>query len=286
MYTVYALVTVYNPQKSVLNNIQNLAKQTKTVFILDNSNSVSIELQGLDNTVYVSNKKNLGLSCAFNHILKEKDFSDEDYIIFFDQDSLITENYISKLVKEFNLNRVKYNLACIAPIIFDCNTKENSMSRQVTKNQNTKLIILPRLITSSLLTQYKYLRIINFWDEDIFLDWADFDLTYRFQAAGYNCGIASNIVLDHHLGDRNKKFLGKNFPYYSPIREYYQVRDALRCAFKRTTPAKEKLGMFYVATVRLVIHLLILDRKCERIKYYIKAYRDFLRHKVGECGNS
>ena len=278
---IFSLITLYNPSPTVLENVREISNQVSHTFILDNSNYANEEFYKLENVTYFPNYRNLGLSVAFNKVLKTADFVDEDFILFFDQDSKISENYIEKLVQEFETKRQEYKLGAIAPVIFDCNTSKNSMSRKFNSNTEQTITILPRLITSSMLVPFHVLKEIDLWDENIFLDWADFDLTYRIRKAGYNCAITSNAVLNHHLGDNNKKVFGRNFPYYTPIREYYQVRDALRCAIKRTTPFKEKIGMFYVASLRALIHLLIFDGKIDRLKMHMKAWRDFFKHKVG-----
>lgn len=279
---IYALVTLYRPSDKVLDNIRRISSQVNYVYVLDNSPFINDVYKTLEKTEYIYNGENLGLSNAFNKILKEKDFDSDDFIIFFDQDSTISDFYIESLMSVFENGEKKLNIGALGPIIFDRNTNKTSMGKNIDDSLCEDISVVPRLITSSLLCRYESLKKIGYWDENIFLDWADFDLSYRFQVNQLKCCIANNIRLNHCLGDNNKSFLGREYPYYSPIREYYQVRDSLILIKKKTTPLKEKIGMLYVAFIRTWIHFFIFDKKRERCFFYFRAYCDFARKRFGE----
>lgn len=259
---VFALVTIYKPDERVMDNIKRICFQTDCVFVLDNSPYMNNFYNDIDKVRYIYNGKNLGLSKAFNNILKDvTNFNDDDFIIFFDQDSTISTGHIESLISIYKNYEIQLNIGALGPVIFDRNTEKDSMGKNFKNELDKKVSIVPRLITSSLICRYKNLRMIDFWDENIFLDWTDFDLSYRLQTQQLKCGIANTVKLNHCLGDNNKKFLGKEFPYYSPLREYYQIRDSLRLVNKKSTPFKEKIGMLYVALFRTLIHLVVFDKK-------------------------
>jgi rhamnosyltransferase len=281
MNKIFALITLYNPQLAVKNNILKLSKQVSKCFLLDNSNIFNEVFENIDKSLYIPNYKNLGISKAFNKVLKSEKFDNNDYLIFFDQDFEIQENYVQLLIKYFEQYEEEFYIGCFGPVIYDRNTNQNSMSRHYHTHLHGDISIVPRIITSSLLIRYDIIKRIGFWDENIFLDWSDFDLSYRVRKFGFNCAVTSKVVLNHQLGDNSKKIFGKEFTCYSPVREYYQVRDALRTAWKKTTPIKEKMGLFNVVSIRAIVHLFIFDKKLERLTFYIKAYRDFIFHRTG-----
>ena len=98
---IYALITLYNPSNNVVENIIKIAQFTDFVYLIDNSDTDNSAMFHLAKTKYVPNCCNLGLSSAFNKILKTEDFKDDDYIIFFDQDSSISDSLIPQLIQDF-----------------------------------------------------------------------------------------------------------------------------------------------------------------------------------------
>ena len=92
MTNVVALVTVYNPNKNVVNNLKLLSEQVERIILCDNSVYDNLEMFAeVKNSVYTTQYKNLGLTGAFNTVLKDSVYGwkDDDIIVFFDQDSRI-----------------------------------------------------------------------------------------------------------------------------------------------------------------------------------------------------
>ena len=66
---IYALVTIYSPNKDVIENIKILSSQVDIVYLCDNSSSQNMPMfEEIKNCTYVFNGANLGLSQAFNRI--------------------------------------------------------------------------------------------------------------------------------------------------------------------------------------------------------------------------
>ncbi len=94
---------------------------------------------------------------------------------------------------------------------------------QVTENS----YVVSSIITSSMLTTYYTLKEIGFWNEDLFLDMADWDLCWRIQRSGKESCLTNVITLHHTLGLGRKKVDPISLKVTNPIREYYQIRDCL-----------------------------------------------------------
>ena len=105
---VKAIISVYNPIESVIDNIHGIAKQVDCVYICDNSSAPNKKLAALaadtKKIVYSCFCENLGLSVAFNRILNNSNmlWDPDDYIIFFDQDSSIRENHIEQMILDYD----------------------------------------------------------------------------------------------------------------------------------------------------------------------------------------
>lgn len=273
---IYSLVTLYNPEESVKNNIEVLSKQVDKIYLIDNSkNDNSLNFTGINNAEYMLIGKNLGLSLAFNKVLTERKFEDDDFIIFFDQDSHISDNYIVSLKNEYEkLESDNIPVGCLGPFYFDTNSGKIEIPKRK-KRINDNTYSVKSIITSSMFTRFGIIKEIGFWNEDIFLDMADWDLCWRLINNHKLCCITNVVTLQHTLGKGEKKVGLMRIRQDGPFRVYYQTRDCLRLFFKKYVPCKYKIRFCIMLTVRPIIHFIFLGEKKERIKFFFKGIRDF-----------
>ncbi|GHV93647.1 rhamnosyltransferase [Spirochaetia bacterium] len=289
LYNICAIVTVYFPKEINVIYISELSKQVSSIIITDNTpNRDSAALfKNIDKSIYIPNKSNLGLSCSFNKCLKIEEVRLSDYILFMDQDSLIPDNLIKILIDDYNwLKKNGYNVGCIGPIYYEKNAKKIMISR-FKKKLKKNIYSVKTVITSSMLTSYKNLEKIGFWNENIFLDLADWDLCWRFIKSKFICCMTGNAILTHSLGKSVKKIGLIHVKEGTAIREYYQTRDCLKLLFKPYTPLKFRVCFILMITIRPIIHVLFLSEKHLRLKYIILGICDFFKKKdgtfQGEC---
>ena len=273
-----ALITLYNPEREVVSHVSSIVNQVDKVYLCDNSphNNASM-FSEIEKVNYLFYNSNLALSGAFNRVLCDPkiDFQDEDYILFFDQDSFVEDGHVQKLIHEYDrLTSLGYQVGCIGPLYFDRNTKAVRIPK-VKKKIDCNTFIVDNNITSSLLCQYGHLRKIGFWNEDIFLDMADWDLCWRFMYAGMLCFITSATLLSHTVGNGEKKLGVIRILHGAPIMEYYQTRNYLSLLRKPYTPLRFRARFVLCLTIRPIGHLIILDKKFERLYYVTKGYSDF-----------
>ena len=219
----------------------------------------------------------MGLSGAFNVALKNQDFEwkEDDIIIFFDQDSQISNGYIKALYEEYcKIERIVPNLGCLGPVFY--NTSNGQIERPHQKKKVTDdSYSVCNTITSSLMTRYKNLKKIGFWNENIFLDLADWDLCWRMQRAGLLCCMTEKVILHHSVGNGEKKIGPIKLRVGQPFREYYQTRDILYLLQEQYVPIKMRVRLAATITVRPILHCLFLDHREERKMYILKGYSDW-----------
>lgn len=279
---VTALVTLYYPDKSVVENVRKLYLQVDNIILLDNTpyidnSKLFIEL----NVRYIPNFRNLGLSAAFNSgfdLIKEKHV---DYIVFFDQDSQVNDGHIKVLVEDFVELSKHYKIGCIGPSFYDRNSNKlvENMDRVSLSNN---LYSVKSLITSSLLTTPEIFKDINGWNEKIFLDYADWDFCWRMLDKSYLLVQDGTVVLNHSLGDSAVNIGKLSFPKYSPIREYYRIRDCLKLFKKKYVPFKYKLRFIYTFSVEPFIYLILFPDRVKRVRLIFRAFKDFF-FKIDGC---
>ena len=288
MSETHALVTLYNPSEKEFNNCRILSQQVDTVILCDNSQeSHETVFQNEKNIIYITKNENLGLGAAFNVALKNDTYGwkDDDLIIFFDQDSQIGEGYIQALQDEYRkIETLIPNLGCLGPVFYNTSNGRTERPRQKKNNTDEKYEV-SNTITSSLMMRYGNLKRIDFWNEKVFLDLADWDLCWRMQKAGMVCCMTEKVVLHHSVGNGEKKVGPIKLRVGQPFREYYQTRDALYLLQENYVPLKMRLRLIANVTIRPVVHYLMLDDKKSRMKFIRRGINDYKKGVHGEYGH-
>ena len=288
MSETHALVTLYNPSEKEFNNCRILSQQGDTVILCDNSQeSHETVFQNEKNIIYITKNENLGLGAAFNVALKNDTYGwkDDDLIIFFDQDSQIGEGYIQALQDEYRkIETLIPNLGCLGPVFYNTSNGRTERPRQK-KNITDETYEVSNTITSSLMMRYGNLKRIDFWNEKVFLDLADWDLCWRMQKAGMVCCMTEKVVLHHSVGNGEKKVGPIKLRVGQPFREYYQTRDALYLLQENYVPLKMRLRLIANVTIRPVVHYLMLDDKKSRMKFIRRGINDYKKGVHGEYGH-
>lgn len=277
---IYALVTLYNPSDSVVKNAIKLTRHTDFVYLIDNSDVDNSAMFQLAKTKYVPNYCNLGLSAAFNKILKTENFEDDDYIIFFDQDSSISDALIPQLIQDFCTAKKYVNIGCIGPAYYETNSQKTiipNTKKCITEN----IYSVNTIITSSMLTTFKNIRDINFWNENVFLDLSDFDVCWRFYKFGYKVCLSCNTQLTHTLGKKVIKFLFITLRPGIPVREYYQIRDSLKISREKYVPLKYRIRFLIMWFIMPFVYLIVAPDKVRRMCMVIRAFIDGLKGNNG-----
>lgn len=288
MSETHALVTLYNPSEKEFNNCRILSQQVDTVILCDNSQeSHETVFQNEKNIIYITKNENLGLGAAFNVALKNDTYGwkDDDLIIFFDQDSQIGEGYIQALQDEYRkIETLIPNLGCLGPVFYNTSNGRTERPRQK-KNITDETYEVSNTITSSLMMRYGNLKRIDFWNEKVFLDLADWDMCWRMQKAGMVCCMTEKVVLHHSVGNGEKKVGPIKLRVGQPFREYYQTRDALYLLQENYVPLKMRLRLIANVTIRPVVHYLMLDDKKSRMKFIRRGINDYKKGVHGEYGH-
>lgn len=286
---IIALITLYNPDEKIAERVETLSKQVSKVILLDNSPNAHCErlFSLAENVIYHFFGKNLGLSMTFNWALKNLDFiKHSDYVLFFDQDSCVTENLVHILVSDFEKLSRSYKVGCMGPVYFDSTKKEISGINKRCVKIDKNIYKTSEIITSSMLTTYDVLEKIGFWDETIFLDYSDFELCWRMKKYGFETFISRRTVLNHSLGVGVLKchlvFKEMTFNYSTPLREYYQTRAAIKLLKRDYVPSNWRRNFVFNITIRILFYIFYLPHKLTRLKYFYLGFLHGILSKNGE----
>lgn len=273
-----SLVTLYFPDENVKKNITQLSHFVDNVVLLDNTPNFdnSALFLGMEKTEYIAYKENLGLSEAFNRYLKK--LTENCFIIFFDQDSFCPESLIEQLKKDYQTccnNLGKKGI--IGPAYFEKNANQLMIPKQ--KKRITEGIYqVKSIITSGMFTELEVLQKIGMWNEEIFLDMADWDLCWRVLKNNFFCCLTRKTILTHRLGIGVHYILNIQIAEGTPFRVYYQIRDCLYLLRRNYVPIKFKIKFILMLTIRPIIHFIFLSDKKKRIHYFIKGIKDYRKN--------
>lgn len=276
-----ALVTLYYPDDSVRKNAVQLSMLVDKAVLLDNTPDCdnSSLFADMHNVEYVAFKKNCGLSEAFNHCLKT--LKENCYIVFFDQDSWCPENLMAQLKADYEICREMLGeQGIIGPVYFEKNVGKIMLPKRK-KVIADGLYAVSSIITSGMFTELEVMKRIGFWNEEIFLDMADWDVCWRVKNAGMFCCLSENAILTHKLGKSNHNIAGFRLEEWSAFRSYYQIRDCLYLLKKNYTPLKFRMKFISMLSIRPLIYFVFLLDKTKRIYYFMKGIRDYKNNKHG-----
>ncbi|RRK33399.1 glycosyltransferase [Schaedlerella arabinosiphila] len=284
MQKIIAIITVYYPHSENVENIASIASQADMTFVVDNSKQDNSNMFTGMNIIYHSMGYNSGIAKAFNYYLKNSNyrFNLDDYIIFFDQDSKISDEHIRKLVKIYEFTKRKYsNLGCIGPIYY--NTSNNTYEiPHIKRRLNKYCYSVTDLITSSMLCEYGKLKSVGYWNEDLFLDGADWDLCWRLKKGGMLCCLTDYVSYRHSVGIGEKKILGISMRKNNLNRSYYRTRDSLYLLHREYTPLRIRIRLLIDASFINFFRIIFLDNRRERCCLMIKGYKDYNSKITGE----
>ena len=231
---ILAVVVTYFPDACLKLRILKIRDQFDEVIVIDNTPSMEtpLELQlltGISNLSILRMKRNTGIAYALNEGLKYARNHGYLWVGTFDQDSTIPENYLKDIFASLSQIHRNDKVAILSPVYLLPTGVKKSFSSEDKKVKPIREV--PLTMTSGNLLNVSIAESIGGFDEDLFIDYVDFDICLRIRHHGYKIIENINVVLIHELGVNfcQKKFLWikVGIPNYPAIRVYYITRNRL-----------------------------------------------------------
>jgi rhamnosyltransferase len=283
---IFGVVISYFPEQKHIENLIQTAKQVDKLIVVDNGSNKN----QLDEIKKIASKSknielielggNLGIDKATNIALK-KYYKNFAYVITLDQDSIMTDGMISRMLEcyENSILSGKEKIGEIVPKILNQGHIENTSSTEWEMKEDFT-------IASGRIIPCKIFDDVGFMCEWTFIDGTEWDFSWRLKKQGYKSVRINSAEIVHSLGERHlHNFFGKQVATsnHSHIRRYYIARNYLYLFFKyfSTTPKYTSLMIYY--TLREYIKLILFEpEKGKKLKYTFMGIRDFLLRKKGK----
>ena len=258
---VSVLFVIYNPNQKEILHIKEVAANTQAV-IVDNSSSRSTELKSEGNLHYlylggnkgIAEAQNVGINFITSHI-------NAKYIVFFDQDSIVDNNYTNAICSEFErVSKNRSNLAILGPTV-------------IRKDDGTVYAFTVRreIISSGSCIPTSIIHAVGCNNPKLFIDYVDFDWCWRANSQGYICGITSKVKIYHKVGKHELHIGRYRVIISSPKRYFYSYRNYLWLCRKKYVPRDWKIKTGIKALARLFYFPLLVRNGIEIWKYMIKG---------------
>lgn len=293
-----AIVVLYHPtQEHLAPKMLPLQRAVDHIVLVDNSETSTQWLseswrQSLttpDQVSIIAPGKNLGIAAAQNLALASLllTSNDQDHVIFFDQDSSIPDTLPAQLVQAFERLNQGLPVAAVGPSFIDQQkgftypqvawSKRGIFQRFIPDAQQSEQAVCA-LISSGMLTSIKRLKEVGVFDAALFIDYVDTDWSLKAQAKGLQLYVIPTVTMQHAIGNKSVRVLGRELSVHTPLRRYYMMRNSL--VMLKKSHVSTRLGLSFIYRT-LVHHLIIITLETGRLKQaaaLLKGLKDGLKH--------
>lgn len=273
MFTVGSCTVLYNPNESVLTNLNSYSNCVDVSVVVDNSdtkNEISQSLKNDPNFIYIDMDGNKGIAAALNKGIEYLNSKNIDFALTMDQDSLFPTKYYPNILKLVNKYKTDYSV-----IGLNFNQDNGGLD---------EIIEVPYWITSGNFVNISDFMAVGGFMNELFIDYVDFELGYKFKKNGFKICYLKDFSLKHTIGNPIEIHLfGKTYyaMNHSPIRYYYRYRNAyyLYHFVDRQFFKKEYYKEMIVNTLKMLIY-----EKNQKVKFSMirKGIQDAKCKKMGK----
>lgn len=272
------VIVTYNPNIVLLSkNINAVTDQVDKLLIVDNGSENIKEIKLLSEKFgfeLIWFGVNLGIAKALNKGMEFFDLKNYEWALTLDQDSVLEKNTVKKLTELDEFNQPK--TAILAARFIDKQQTYSYHEQNVVENVYT--------ITSGGLVRISAWKIVQGFDEQLFIDNIDNDFNQRLTGVGYRVMQANQVTFQHSLGypvhNRPiwRKLLGikkSASPTDHPaFRQYYISRNGIIMAKRYFNPS-------FIQILRVIANtrqIFLFSSPIEKLVSAYKGIYDGLRY--------
>jgi|GEM_PF-139555 len=270
----HGVVVLYNPEMTVLENIESYIDDVEILYVIDNStekNYAVIErIKENKKCIYVDNNGNQGIALALNSGAKMAMERKAFWLLTMDQDSSFASGDLRKMIRWITENRTD-DVGIVSP--------KHGESQHSFKYYN--LITM----TSGNLLNLKIHKNIGGFDDKLFIDGVDTDYCLKLTNNGYKIH-RFPVLLNHKLGN-TRKFKIWNFKAHptnhSALRRYYITRNRFYLWKKYRKSNRKFIRWEQFQTAKEMIKVILFEKeKIKKFIFSLRGYFDYKRNKLGQ----
>lgn len=294
---ISAIIVTYNPKIDIIKKqCKLIAKQVDVVIYIDNFSENIVEIKcfidelNSNNISLVENSENMGIGFAQNQGIRESFKLNSDFVVLFDQDSIISPNFISSLLAaEFTLTQQGVKVGAVGPIYVNEETHEKY---PITKYwgpfikrlyPSTSPIEASVLISSGILIPLDVISQVGEMDDRLFIDYVDIEWSYRARNNHYKLFAVPTAIMHHQIGDKRVSIFGRRISVHSPLRRYYLARNSVHMLKCKYISAGYKLREVTFNILRILVITAISHERFKYLKFSFRGIIDGFKGVYGPC---
>lgn len=227
MSDTLAIVVTYNPDLAELIPLVNqIVSAEVDLIVIDNASlNQNLILRELSYTVkFVQLPENIGLPAAQNHAISLASGKHHKWLVFFDQDTHLSPDFIGQLfAARDEISLVDNKFAAVGPSLID----KRSGIAYSPESSDVHFVPSHFLISSGMLVSSDAFKAVGGVCSDFFIDYFDLDLSFRLRATGFSIYRSNKVFMHHSVADKTLNFFGRHVPIHAPLRKFYQARNLL-----------------------------------------------------------
>lgn len=285
-----AIVVLFNPDLlSVEALINVLRNQVDNIILVDNTpraiKNYDAKSFCLEQVIYINLEDNLGIAKAHNVGIEKAMELGQEYVIIFDQDSSVEDNFVQNLIAVDKKLRVEgKKIAAIGPSYVDIKTNMMAPAWQLKglkvireKIDQTKLVTeSDHLISSGSLIRLDIFDRVGLMMEELFIDFVDIEWGMRAKQSGYFCYIANNVLMKHSIGDKSVKvpLTNRYLSIHSDFRKYFIIRNAFFLILYSNMRLNWKIVQVPKTFLYLILLCIFVSPRLNNLKIFLIAFKD------------
>jgi rhamnosyltransferase len=279
---VKAVIVTYHPQIEELEKLcTNLVENKADVIIVDNSENSVLGKYFLlkEHITGIPLHYNSGIAHAQNIGIREALNQGADVVVFFDQDSKISIDFLPSLLKPIS----KDAPVVVGPVFFDAQKgyeypsfrfNKIGLLKKVYKNNNTEPYPVDVIISSGSAVTKEVFTIAGFMDEDLFIDFVDIEWAIRCKQNNIPIKVIPSAIMNHTIGITSVDMGGMKGYIHSPYRTYYKIRNPFLLLRKNSVPILLSIKEIFSALLHEFFHLFYVNNRRVYLKNILVAVKD------------
>lgn len=261
-------IILYNPDIPRLReNISAVLPQVDKVVLVENGSSDITYLKGFEDEKIelIVNDENMGIAYALNQVMQFAYDNGAEWALTLDQDSVVADNLVEEY-KRFMLPNVGIVTCCINDRNFVAYGEGEEKDGEE----------LQYCITSASMTNVKAVIEVGGFDNEMFIDWVDWDICLALRHGGYKIIRASKTYIIHELGEKTKSKVWHGHQLLimrrSKMRNYYINRNWIYIARKWEEVSLLKNTLICIK--RILVAVLLEPNKWQSVKALTRGMID------------
>ena len=255
----YAIIVDNGSEKPIVDELKKYSVSSEKIFLIENS-------------------ENLGISRAYNKAVEFSKTLDIHWLFFFDSDANYSNSYFTEMMVCWMENSIKgLKVGIVSPIVGDD-------SGLLGIQWKTGSSLVSSVITSGIMTNVEVYEEVGGYDEDYFLELADFAFSKRMIEHGYLIIRVNKILISQTFGlTLNSSFaLLKAFDLVSSISSRSKLRRNKSNVYRKRYPiyGEERLNQYYKNYTKLTEDGRAGEFQSRIYIFILKKINDYIRRKI------